>query len=191
MHMKKGNLLIILLILVSLIGIGFGVFYFYFYEPQSEPVPVREDINENILKDYTTLKIYYPAGTRLELKEKKVPGILSPIKMANILIKEYLNLSGESDTAILPEGTRLNNIFISSDGIVYLDFNQEFSRNFQGDVLDEYMLLKSIFNTMLSNLDIKDVMILINGKEAETLGGHFMINQPLKRIVTQELRIEE
>lgn len=191
MHMKKGNLLIILLILVSLIGIGFGVFYFYFYEPQSEPVPVREDINENILKDYTTLKIYYPAGTRLELKEKKVPGILSPIKMANILIKEYLNLSGESDTAILPEGTRLNNIFISSDGIVYLDFNQEFTRNFRGDVLDEYMLLKSIFNTMLSNLDIKDVMILINGKEAETLGGHFMINQPLKRIVTQEIRIEE
>ncbi len=191
MHMKKGNLLIILLILVSLAGIGFGVFYFYFYEPESEPVPVREDINENILKDYTTLKIYYPAGTRLELKEKKVPGILSPIKMANILIKEYLNLSGESDTAILPEGTRLNNIFISSDGIVYLDFNQEFSRNFQGDVLDEYMLLKSIFNTMLSNLDIKDVMILINGKEAETLGGHFMINQPLKRIVTQEIRIEE
>jgi len=191
LHMKKGNLLIILLILVSLTGIGFGVFYFYFYEPQSEPVPVREDINENILKDYTTLKIYYPAGIRLELKEKKVPGILSPIKMANILIKEYLNLSGESRTAILPEGTRLNNIFISSDGIVYLDFNQEFTRNFQGDVLDEYMLLKSIFNTMLSNLDIKDVMILINGKEAETIGGHFLINQPLKRIVTREIRVEE
>ncbi len=191
MLMKKGNLLIILLILVSLAGIGFGVFYLYFYEPESGPVPAREDINENILKDYTTLKIYYPAGTRLELKEKKVPGILSPIKMADILIKEYLNLSGESNTSILPEGTRLNNIFISSDGIVYLDFNQEFSRNFQGDVLDEYMLLKSIFNTMLSNLDIKDVMILINGKEAETLGGHFMINQPLKRIVTREIRVEE
>ncbi|MEC4684576.1 MAG: GerMN domain-containing protein [Nitrospirota bacterium] len=189
--MKKGNLLIILLVLVSLAGIGFGVFYFYFYEPRSEPVPVREDINESILKDYTTLKVYYPMGNRLELREKKVPGILSPIKMADILIREYLNLSGESETAILPEGTRLNNIFISSDGIVYLDFNQEFTRNFQGDVLDEYMLLKSIFNTMLSNLDIRDVMILINGKEAETIGGHFMINQPLKRIVAQEIRVEE
>jgi len=189
--MRKGKLLIILLVLVSLAGIGFGVFYFYFYEPRPEPVPAREDINESILKDYTTLKVFYPAGNRLELREKKVPGILSPIKMANILIKEYLNLSGESDTAILPEGTRLNNIFISSDGIVYLDFNQEFTRNFQGDVLDEYMLLKSIFNTMLSNLDIRDVMILINGKEAETIGGHFMINQPLKRIVAQEIRVEE
>jgi len=191
LRMKKGKLLIMLLIIVSLAGIGFGVFYFYFYESGPEPVPVREDINESILKDYTTLKIFYPVGNRLELTEKKVPGILSPIKMAHILIKEYLNLSGESNNGILPEGTRLNNIFISSDGIVYLDFNQEFTRNFQGDVLDEYMLLKSIFNTMLGNLDVRDVMILINGKEAETIGGHFMINQPLKKVVAQEIRVDE
>ncbi|NOZ24490.1 MAG: GerMN domain-containing protein [Nitrospirae bacterium] len=190
--MRKGSkLLIILLVLVSLAGVGFGVFYFYFYEPATEPVPVREDISDSILKEYTTLKIFYPAGSRLELVEKKVPGILSSIKMAEILIQEYLSLSGEAGTGLLPEGTRVNGIFISSDGIVYLDFNREFSRNFQGDVFDEYMLLKSIFNTMLGNLDVRDVMILINGKETETMGGHLMINRPLKEIVTREIRVEE
>ncbi|HEB75834.1 MAG TPA: hypothetical protein ENJ04_05745 [Nitrospirae bacterium] len=189
--MKKGRLLIIMLILVSLAGVGFGVFYLYFYEPATEPVPVRDGINESILKEYTTLKIFYPAGNRLELVEKKVPGILSPIKTAEILINEYLDVSGKAGSGILPEGTRVDNIFISSDGVVYLDFNREFSRNFQGDVLDEYMLLKSIFNTILGNLDVRDVMILINGKEAETIGGHLLINRPLKEIVTQEMRFDE
>ena len=187
---RSSGILLILVILVSLLGIGFGVFYFYFYD--HEPVPVRagKDINESILREYTTLKVFYPVGSRLELVEKKVPGILSPINLSDILIKEYLNVSGEFDTGILPEGTRVNNVFISTEGILYLDFNREFKRNFQGDVLDEYMLLKSIFDTMISNLDIRDVMILVDGKETESIGGHFMVNEPLKKIIPQDIGVE-
>ncbi len=188
--MRKGSLLLIMLVLVSLAGIGFGVFYFYFYEPGTEPVHVSEDISEGILKDYTTLKVFYPTGDGLKLIEKRAPGILSPIKTADILVKEYVDLSARQGTPFLPKGTRVNNVFLSSDGIVYIDFNKEFKRNFQGDATEEYMLLKSIYDTMVSNLDIRDVMILVNDRETESIGGHLMINRPLKKIVTQEIRIE-
>jgi spore germination protein GerM len=190
--MRKGSVIIIVLvILVTLLGVGIGLFYYYnnSYEPER---PGRgKDIGESILKEYITLKIFYAAGSQLELTEKKVPATLSTINLADILIKEFLKVSRKSDYSILPDDAKIKNIFISPDGILYIDFSREFQRNFKGDIVDEYMLLKSIFDTAIGNLDILDVMILVDGKEVESIGGHFIINQPLKKVLTQEIRVEE
>lgn len=190
--MKKGKVTVILLsVLVLLIGAGIGAIISSYDTEEFKEPKSNEGIREGILKEYTTLKVFYAAGSKLELAEKNVPATLAPIELAEIIMKEYLLVSKKYDASVLPNGTKIRNLFFSKDGIIYIDFNREFSRNFQGDALDEYMLLKSIYDTMISNLDITDVMILADGKEIESVGGHLIINSTLKEILTQEIDIDE
>jgi hypothetical protein len=62
-------------------------------------------------------------------------------------------------------------------------------RNFQGDALSEYLLLKGIYESLVSNVqDFQDVKLLVEGKEIETLGGHFYLKYPLKNTFSAEIR---
>jgi spore germination protein GerM len=87
----------------------------------------------------------------------------------------------------LPRGARLLGIYKGTDGMLYIDLSDEFRRNFQGDVFAEFLLLKGLYESIISNIqDIQDVKILIEGKETETLGGHFFLLYPLKDMVSHE-----
>jgi len=70
---------------------------------------------------------------------------------------------------------------------LYVDLSDEFRRNFQGDVLAEFLLLKGLYESLISNeQEIQDVKILIEGKEIETLGGHLLLTYPLREMVSYE-----
>jgi hypothetical protein len=76
-------------------------------------------------------------------------------------------------------------VYKGADRILYIDLSDEFRRNFQGDAFTEFLLLKSLYESLISNVeDIQDVKVLIEGKEAETLGGHLYLLYPLKDMVT-------
>jgi|Deesub1362B_J571_1020462.scaffolds.fasta_scaffold00176_5 hypothetical protein len=182
--MKVHRLLIIAL-LVVLLGTAIGVFYFYYTQEKRQTTEVVS--KEEPTEGYTYIKIFYPIGGKIEIFEKRLPGVFSQIKLAEVLVKEYIEISTEMDTGVMPEGTKILNIFLSSDGILYLNFNKTLRSRFRADILDEYMFLRSLFDTMISNLNINDVVILINNREVETLGGHFLINQPLKRVVSEDI----
>jgi hypothetical protein len=176
---------LVIIILVVLLGAVGGIFYFYYTQE-------REQTNEVVSKErleegYTYIKIFYPIGGKIEIFEKRLPGVFSQIKLAEVLIKEYIEISSEMDTGVMPEGTKILNIFLSSDGILYLNFNKTLRSRFRADILDEYMFLRSLFDTMISNLNINDVVILVNNREVETLGGHFLINQSLKKVVSEDI----
>ena len=85
----------------------------------------------------------------------------------------------------LPEGTELNELFISVDGIAYVDFNSALSDNHPGGILPEQATIYSIVNSLAYNLDdIQRVKILIGGSEKETLAGHCLILLPLQTDLT-------
>jgi hypothetical protein len=80
-------------------------------------------------------------------------------------------------------------IYKGSDQILYVDLSDELRRNFQGDALSEFLLLKGLYESLLANLQgIEDVKILVEGKEIETLGGHFYLKYPLKNLASYEFR---
>ncbi len=185
--MKKSSLLLIILLFFFLISAAGGVFYVYvsFYQT-SEPEKASEPLSDAILRNYTSLRIFYPVGEGTEIFEKKANSDLTRLEMADLLISTYLKISGDLDTGVVPEGASINNIYISRDNVVYIDFSSAFKKNFRGDVIDEYMLLKTIFDTIMGNVeDVSDVVILIDGRQQETLGGHFFLNRPLKTILTR------
>ncbi|MCF8037408.1 MAG: GerMN domain-containing protein [Desulfobacteraceae bacterium] len=81
----------------------------------------------------------------------------------------------------LPGQTALRALYITDDGIAYVDFNGDVSEHHPRGVRSELMSVYSIVNTLILNTDgIRAVKILVNGKEADTLAGHVDIRLPLK-----------
>lgn len=185
--MNKKKLLIILLGLLFIGSLAGG--YLYFLNISSRDMPVPEDGVEALpqAEDIISLKIYYPVGNRLHIEEKRVQGRTTQTAIAQSVIEEFFKGPVGLQISELPKDVKLLGIYRDAERILYVDLSEEFRRNFQGDVLSEYLILKGIYESLTSNLDdVEDVKVLIEGREIETLGGHFYLSYPLKDIVSYE-----
>jgi hypothetical protein len=119
---------------------------------------------------------FYASPTGLAREEKAVTGNPLPVKMAEGLVLEYIKG--------LPQELRqtmIKGIYRDSSRILYLDLSDDFRRSFSGDARYEYYVVKGLYQTIITNVpDIRDVRILIEGREVETIGGHVSILRPLK-----------
>ncbi len=137
--------------------------------------------------DTVQVKIFCPSETGTTVEEKKIPYVPVPVKMAESILSEYLRglKEGLRDTKVVGVYRDRSNIF-------YIDLSDEFRRNFSGDARQEYYLLKSLFETVMVNLPgTEDVKVLIEGKEVESIGGHFSCFPPLKEIFQDDDRKPE
>lgn len=81
----------------------------------------------------------------------------------------------------LPAETSLMALYATPEGTVYVDVSGAVSANHPGGVRSELLSVYSIVNTLVLNSNgIRDVKILVDGNEAETLAGHVDISRPLK-----------
>ncbi len=150
----------------------------YFSKGGQRPAPAR--VGQDI-QGSSYLKIYYPVNGYLQMEERIItPMVITRGDAARATVSEYLKgPAGMLDPAI-PANTRLLGAYFGSDGILYVDLSDSFRRNFQGDALTEYLLLRGLYESLLSNVTgIKDVRLLVEGKEIETIGGHMLANMPL------------
>lgn len=185
MNVRKALGLFSLLLLFSS-GVAGG--YFYFSKFLSREKAALEDTapapkSENLL----SLRIYYPVGGQLLMEERRPPRRMGSTSVAEATVEEYLRGSAVATVPSMPKNARLLGIYKGTDGILYVDLSDEFRRNFQGDALSEFLLLKGLYESLVSNeQDIQDVKVLIEGKEIETLGGHLSLLYPLKDLVSIE-----
>jgi hypothetical protein len=81
----------------------------------------------------------------------------------------------------LPKDTKVQDLFISDQGIAFIDFSNTISTNHPGGLLNELATIYSIVNSLTYNLtEIKQVKILIGGVEKETLAGHCLLLLPME-----------
>jgi hypothetical protein len=187
-EMNRKKLLIIILLGLLFIG-GLAGGYLYFSKIYSREMAASEERIEALPKteDFISLKIYHPVGNRLQIEEKRVQARTTQISIAQSVVKEFLKGPVGSQVSEVPKDARLLGIYRDADRILYIDLSEEFRRNFQGDALSEYLVLKGLYDSLISNLDdVEDVKILIEGREIETLGGHFYLSYPLKNMVSYE-----
>jgi Sporulation and spore germination len=184
MNAKKLSI-IILLSLLFLGGLGGG--YFYFSKSSHKQVPEDQVPILPQTEDLFTLKIYYPVGNQLEIEERRLQRRTTQIAIAEAVVEEFLKGPAGIKTPEMPKDARLLGIYFDENKILYVDLSDEFRRNFQGDALTEFLLLKGLYESLSSNLgNIEDVKVLIDGAERETLGGHFYLSFPLKEMVSYE-----
>ncbi len=133
-----------------------------------------------------SLRIYYPVGDQLQMEERRPPRRKGSTAVAEAIVEEYLRGSAVATVSFFPRGARLLGVYRGTDGVLYVDLSDEFRRNFQGDALAEFLLLKGIYESLIANIqDVQDVKLLIEGKELESLGGHLSLSQPLKDLVSR------
>ncbi|MDI6890208.1 MAG: GerMN domain-containing protein [Thermodesulfovibrionales bacterium] len=179
--------IIILLGLLFIGGLAGG--YFYFSKVSSKERQVSEEGVETLpeAEDLFPLKIYYPVGNRLQIEEKRLQRKTTQIAIAQAIVKEFLKGPADMRISDMPKDAKLLGLYRGEDRVLYVDLSEEFRGNFQGDALTEFLLLKGLYVSLISNFDdIEDVKVLIEGKEIETLGGHLYLSYPLKDMVSHE-----
>jgi spore germination protein GerM len=136
------------------------------------------------------IKLFFPDGHRLKLEQREMERFFSQKKILKGAVTEFLKGPSGSQRNIVPVDTLLLGVYMGNDGIAYINLSEDFKRNFHGDVPDEFLLLKSLYETVISNVQVDNIKLLIDSKESDSIGGHFSVDRPLKQLVTQEIRLE-
>jgi hypothetical protein len=75
---------------------------------------------------------------------------------------------------------RLLDLYIDGEGIVYVDIGDELKKNFKGDAAEELSIFAELYKRIEPVVPgFTALRILIEGHEAETIGGHIDISKPL------------
>ncbi|MBF0465938.1 MAG: GerMN domain-containing protein [Nitrospirae bacterium] len=175
-------------------GIGIG----YFLMSKGDDLPLSQSVvalkeagQGKVIGEESTVTVVYRKGMELKTTTIKTKKYFEPLKLAGAAVSELLSGEHITDREGIPEGAKLLGLYYGVDRMVYVDISSELKRNFSGDAAGEFLLLKSLYDTITSNVEADDVFLLINGKEEETLGGHCYIKYPLKKMLTQEVKFNE
>lgn len=143
-------------------------------------------------EDLFNLRMFYPVGSRIEMTEKVLPRRTKESAIIEAVIEEYFKGPGEEQPSCIPRNVKLLGLYKGADQILYVDLSDELRRNFQGDALQEYLLLQGLYESLISNLeDVSDVKVLVDGKEIETLGGHVYLKYTLKDAISYDYKGDE
>ncbi len=134
-------------------------------------------------QEITTIKVFLPIKDEIMDEDIFIQKKDMPLEIIEAALNEYIKRlqDGFKNTEIL-------GIYRDRNNTIYLDFSEGIRNNFYGDTNKEYLFLKSLYKTVISNMaDVEDVRILLNGKEIDTIGGHIFILYGLK----EAIRIDE
>jgi len=179
--------LIVLLFLAGAVGSYFFMRNFAESEKQSTSTAAQSPVMEST--DISVLRIYQPHNNRIEMTERKIPKRISNTAIAEAVIEEFFKPTAANGVSAIPHNVKLLGLYKDEGQMLYIDLSDEVRRNFQGDAMSEYLLLKGLYESLVSNVqDFQDCKILIEGKEIETLGGHYYLKYALKNTFSAEIK---
>lgn len=187
---RSPKVFITALVFVVLFAGGIAAGYFFFMKTTKKTV-LKGPETARPAGAATTIQVYFPVEDRLQAEDRQVPRPPSRLASARVTVEEFLKGPKTAGESYVPEGARLLGVYDGEDGILYIDLSDEFRRNLKVDALGEFLLLRGLYESVLTNVyGVADVKILIERAETETLGGHISLLRPLGETVSQTL-VEE
>lgn len=130
-----------------------------------------------------TLKLYFASLDGLALVPEPRQVLQPPQtgdQMAEALRELIAGPASEQLGRVLPAETTLRQVFVTSQGTVYVNFGPEIAQKHPGGVGAELLSVYGVVNTLERNFpQVRQVAILVDGRELPTLAGHVEIHQPL------------
>ena len=193
--MSSKSFLITLIVLLVILAAGSGGYLAYQKSKTNSKSSITGPVEQTQQPgdgDLSTFRIYYPAADRLLTQERRISRRPKQTGTAEAVMEEFFRgPGGEQASSLVPRDVKVLGAYRDSAQVLYVDLSDELRRNFQGDALAEYLLLKGVYESLMANLqDIADVKILVDGKEIESLGGHFFLKFPLRSVVSPEVKAE-
>lgn len=182
------TVLIAAVVLVAAVVAGWVATKYYFGQDDESPVSKAPGEEAGQAKapapgeaDTVSVRIFLPADGGVSATAATVRAHQHPLKMAEAVLSEYLKglREGMRDAKVI-------GIYRDSEGMLYVNLSDHIRRHFRGDAADEFFFLKSMLDTLASNVTgMENVKILIEGEEVESIGGHFFALHPLRETVKQ------
>lgn len=145
----------------------------------SEPSAAPSETERRIR---ATLYFLSNSGTSLTAEEREIPFAATLQSQARQVVQELLRGSRRGLGSPFPEGVVLRDVFISPQGLAYVDLSQEVVSNHPGGSVSEQLTVYSLSNTLTTNFPaVKKVQLLVEGREVETLAGHLDLTMPYGR----------
>ncbi|MEN2994270.1 MAG: GerMN domain-containing protein [Thermodesulfovibrio sp.] len=165
------------IIIFSILIFAIAGFIIYFHFSKSNKVTHYEKPKHDKLLE--NFRIYIPSSNALMTKEVYLQKDESEIRnIEKILENFFAELSSPfKDTKIL-------GVYRDKENIVYIDLSKSFTS--PQSMREEYLLIKALYKTLKENFTwIKDVKILIESKEVDTISGHISNESYLKEILEE------
>lgn len=135
-------------------------------EIQSTSAPAEPAAVEGTIQ--VTLYVLARSGQSLTTEEQEIQLESSLQQQAKQVVELLVSRS-----ASFPRGVELREVFITSQGVAYVDFSRELVQNHPGGSSAEELTVYGLSNTLIANFPaIKMVKILVEGREIPTIAGH-------------------
>lgn len=143
--------------------------------PSSESVPEPGQLRETKV---VTLFFLSEEDGLLHPERRQILTGQSVVQEAGQAVEELIKGSDKGYLSPLPPETKLRQLFITKEGVAYVDFSKEFMEKHPSGSSAELATVYSIVNSLAYNFKpIKKVFILVEGGEKETLGGHINLSR--------------
>jgi spore germination protein GerM len=171
---------------------GLGRRLFFEGSQRAEETGVRTRLTEAALQSASgprqTARLYFPAyetGT-LFAENRPVTWAATDSDRIRQVLLGLIEGSREGHSAALPPSTTVRAVFLTSDGTAYVDFSNDLLAGLSPGMESESLAVYSIVNSLAANVPaVKKVWILIQGQEADTLGGHADLSEPFAPDLTR------
>lgn len=183
MDVKKytllGFLFVLLVVLIILFFRGSGLEKIKPSPPP--PAPESGELSSEPQEMRTvTLFFLSEEDSLLHPEEREIPSTSSLLQQIKLLVEELLKGPQDNLISPFPPETKLRELFLTEEGIAYLDLSREMQENHPSGSSAEIFTVFSLVNSLTFNFkSVKKVFILIDGDEKETLAGHIDLSRPL------------
>ena len=166
-----GSLTLVLLVLVIIFFTGGGGEKVKRFVEANVPKSAEATGEKALTK---TVTLFFISDDDLLHKEtREITAGPTEADEAERALAELIRGSEEGLVSPLPPGTRVRQVFIAKDGLATVDFSRDIAENFAYGSTSELAAVYSVVNTLVYNFKpVKKVVLLVEGAERETLGGH-------------------
>lgn len=153
-------------------------------QPKANDTPKNPAPSENKLEN-AEITLYFSDDQAMylvpEKRTVKVKDSSNLTLMSEAIIKELIKGPKDSKLgATIPKEARLLSVSIQ-DKTAYVNFSEEIRSKHPGGSTGEGMTLNSIANSLTELKGIEKIQVQIEGKNVDTLVGHWDLSQPLIR----------
>lgn len=147
-----------------------------------ENLVIDGEISTSVMAEKNIEVLYFANadGTGLDIERRLIE--IEANKSKERAILEYLILGPEEEGlfATIPDSTKINDVTTTSDGICYVNLNQDFVTKHGGGSTDELLTVYSIVNSLCELDHIEKVQFLIEGERLNEFKGHLDFSKPFE-----------
>ncbi len=179
--MQSNRLLFgVAIIIAAIVASGGGLLWLWMNATDTAPISAEQDkqLAQQLLRDEPlSITLYYPHEGMLATESTVVK--LQP-DTQSLARAALVALFADQRVALAPvlRDIRLRELYLDGSGTAYIDLTPGTQKDVRASAWEEQLAIYALVNTLLQNFEeIKQVELLLDGREAQTLAGHMDLSR--------------